>query len=211
MDEEIASTQPTPPDSDSPMRNILLIGFMGCGKSTIGWKLHQLLGYPFIDTDQEIEQQQKKKISAIFQEDGEDVFRQTETQFLKDLIAQSANHSIISTGGGIITRPENIPLLRQLGFVVWLSCTAETIHERTSRNSNRPLLQCENPHKLITRLLAERDPLYKNCSQLKINSSDLSIDEITYGILESARYHFSTLIKADDKAENNVSIAANEG
>ena len=209
MDEEIANTQPAQPDS--PMLNILLIGFMGCGKSTIGWKLHQLLGYPFIDTDQEIERQQKKKISAIFQEEGEDVFRQTETQFLKNLIAQQINHSIISTGGGIVTRPENIPLLRQLGFVVWLACTAETIHERTSRNNNRPLLQCENPHKLITSLLTEREPHYQNCSQLKINSSDLAVDEITYGILESARYHFSTLIKLDDKAKNNVSIAANEG
>ena len=190
MDEE--NTADT--HSSTILKNILLVGFMGCGKSTIGRELHHSLGYPLFDTDHDIEKQERKKIPQIFAEEGEDHFRQLETQFLKNLIEQQTQHSIISTGGGVITRPENIPLLRQLGFVVWLSCSPEDIYERTSRNSNRPLLQCDNPKELIIKMLNERDQHYNACSHLKINSSNLAITEITCGILESARYHFSAKI-----------------
>ena len=174
------------------MRNILLIGFMGCGKSTIGRILHQSLDYPLIDTDQQIEKQTGKKISRIFAEEGEAAFRQRETQLLEKLIEDQTNHAIISTGGGIVTRPENAGLLRQLGFVIWLSCSPEVIHERTSRNNNRPLLQCDNPQEVITTMLTERLPLYEAASHLKINSADLDMQEISCGILESARYHFGS-------------------
>jgi shikimate kinase len=182
------------------MQNIVLIGFMGCGKSTIGWELHKSLAYPFIDTDPEIEKLAGKKITRIFEEEGEAAFRDMETQYLQKLIDQNTQKSIISTGGGITTTPENIPLLRQLGFVVWLTCSPESIYERTSRNNNRPLLQCENPHDAITSLLAKREPLYAASAHLRINSSDLSIHEITYGILESARYHFSIPDNLPEKA-----------
>jgi shikimate kinase len=185
MDEENAT-------NDYPMRNILLVGFMGCGKSTIGRVLHKSLDYPFIDTDHQIEKQTGKKISTIFEEEGEGAFRQQETQFLEKLIEKQTNHAIISTGGGIVTRPENFPLLRQLGFVIWLSCSPEVIYERTSRNNNRPLLQCDNPQEVIATMLAERAPLYEAASHLKINTSDLEINEISCGILESARYHFGS-------------------
>ena len=192
MDEENAT-------NDYPMRNILLVGFMGCGKSTIGRILHKSLDYPLIDTDQQIEKQTGKKISTIFEEEGEDAFRQLETQLLEKLIEKQTNHTIISTGGGIITRPENLPLLRQLGFVIWLSCSPEVINERTSRNNNRPLLQCDNPQEVIATMLAERAPLYEATSHLKINTSDLEINEISCGILESARYHFgSGIVSKDD-------------
>ncbi len=173
------------------MQNILLVGFMGCGKSTIGRELHQVLGYPLIDSDEAIEQQAGKSIPDIFAQDGEASFRDLETQLLENLIQNETQHTIISTGGGIITNPANIPLLKQLGFVVWLACSPEVIFERTSRNSNRPLLQCDNPMELIHTLLDQRNPLYQEASHLKINSSNLEIDELTCGILESARYHFS--------------------
>lgn len=191
MDAENATHSSTTENSPI-LQNILLVGFMGCGKSTIGRELHQSLGYPLFDTDEVIEEQTGRKIPDIFAQDGESHFRQLETQLLKNLILQQTQHSIISTGGGIISRPENIPLLRKLGFVVWLSCSPEVIYERTSRNSNRPLLQCENPKEVITNLLDQREPHYKACSHLKINSSNLAISEITCGILESARYHFSS-------------------
>lgn len=178
--------------NDYPMRNILLVGFMGCGKSTIGRILHKSLDYPFIDTDQQIEKQTQKKISTLFAEEGEEAFRTLETQFLEQLIEKQTNHAIIATGGGIITRPENIPLLRQLGFVIWLTCSPEIIYERTSRNNNRPLLQCENPKEIIATMLAQRAPLYQAASHLKIDSSDLDVNEMSCGILESARYHFGS-------------------
>ena len=87
-------------------------------------------------------------------------------------------------------RPENRPLLRSLGFVVWLSCSPEDTLERTSRSNDRPLLQNDNPMETITRLLAERSPYYQQTAHLEINTSGLAFDEITCGILESARYHF---------------------
>ena len=176
-----------------PMHNIVLIGFMGCGKSTIGRELNKNLGYHLLDTDHVITQQTGKTIPEIFKQDGEDSFRQLETQLLENLIIQETSHHIISTGGGMITRPDNLPLLRQLGFVVWLSCTPEDIFTRTSRNSNRPLLQCDDPMAVITSLLKERSPLYEQTAHLKINTSDLEFSEISCGILESARYHFGSL------------------
>jgi len=198
-----AETQHTAPNT--PRQNIVLVGFMGCGKSTIGRELQKLLGYPLIDTDHAIESKERKKITDIFKSDGEDGFRKIETQFLEQLIEEQTNHSIVSTGGGIVTRPENIKLLRELGFVVWLACTPETILERTSRNNNRPLLQCDNPMKIITTMLAERHHLYEASSQLKINSSDLAIHEITYGILESARYYFSSHPSEETNKQMNES------
>jgi len=176
----------------NPMHNIVLIGFMGSGKSTIGRELKKNLGYHLLDADTLIEQETGKNIPEIFSTDGEQAFRTMETRLLENMIAQQTNHHILSTGGGMIIRPENRPLLRQLGFVVWLTCDPEDILERTSRNTNRPLLQCDNPLEVITRLLAERSPFYEETAHLKINTSGLNFDEISCGILESARYHFTS-------------------
>lgn len=181
-----------PAITPQPMHNIVLIGFMGCGKSTIGHELNKNLGYRLLDTDHAITRQTGKTIPEIFEQDGEDSFRQLETELLENLIAQGTSHHIISTGGGMITRPDNLPLLRQLGFVVWLSCTPEDILARTSRNSNRPLLQCDDPMAVITSLLKERSPLYEQTAHIEISTSGLEFSEISCGILESARYHFAS-------------------
>jgi len=185
-------------DQCNPLRNIVLVGFMGCGKSTLGRVLNQKLSYPLIDTDQVIEEQTGKSVADIFSEDGEESFRTMETKLLKDMLSSECNHHIISTGGGMVLRPENRELLQRLGFVVWLFCSAEETFERTSRNNNRPLLQCDDPMALITRMLGERGPLYEDAAHLKISTSGLEFDEISCGILESARYHFGTHAEADD-------------
>ncbi len=175
-----------------PMRNIVLIGFMGSGKSTIGRKLNKNLGYSHIDTDHAIEKLAGKTIPEIFKQDGEEAFRKLETQILEDMVLQKTTHHIISTGGGMTARLENQILLRQLGFVVWLSCTPEDILARTSRNTNRPLLQCDDPMRAITKLLAERSPDYKKTAHMEITTTELKFSEISCGILESARYHFGS-------------------
>ncbi len=113
-------------------RNIILIGFMGTGKSTIGRNLSRTFGYPLIDTDQMIEEQQGRPIPDIFATDGEDVFRDIETEVLRSLHKHSGH--IIATGGGIIGREENRKLLRELGYVVWLIAKPSEILDRTSRN-----------------------------------------------------------------------------
>ena len=126
-------------------KNIILIGFMGTGKSTIGRKLSQTFGYPLIDTDQLIVEQQGRPIHVIFEENGEQSFRDMETKLLKSLIKHSGH--IIATGGGIISRPENRQLLRELGYVVWLIAHPSEILKRTYRNANRPLLNNDDPEK----------------------------------------------------------------
>ena len=166
---------------------------MGCGKSTIGRILKEKIGYQLVDTDLIIEQQQGMPIADIFEKQGEQSFRDMETKLLQDLSEQHCHEHIISTGGGIVTRPENSNLLRQLGFVVWLTCSSEDILTRTSRNNNRPLLQGDNPMKTITRLLEERTPMYESAAHLKINTSDLQFDEVVCGVLESARYHYGSM------------------
>ena len=175
------------------MRNIILIGFMGCGKSTVGRILHNRIGYTHLDTDELIEISAGKSITEIFQSDGETSFRDMETQLLHKLILEGCDCSIISTGGGMAVREENQELLRKLGFVVWLSCSPKNIHARTSRNKDRPLLNCNDPMNAITSLLEERTPMYEKASHLKINTDELDFDEIACGILESARYHYGNM------------------
>ena len=187
----------TETDHEHPLRNIVLVGFMGSGKSTLGRVLNQKLSYPLIDTDHLIEEQSAMSVSDIFASEGEDAFRTMETKLLENMLESECNHHIISTGGGMVLKPENRGLLRQLGFVVWLSCTDEETFERTSRNNKRPLLQCDDPMSLITRMLDERAPYYDEASHLKISTSGLEFDEISCGILESARYHFGSYPESD--------------
>jgi len=171
-------------------QNIILIGFMGTGKSTIGRNLSQTFGYPLIDTDQMIVEQQGRSIPEIFEEEGEEGFRTIETELLRSL--SKYNGHIISTGGGIIGTPANRTLLRELGYVVWLQASPAEILERTSRNTNRPLLNNDDPEGTIRRLLDLRIPLYQETAHLCIETDQLNFDEVTTGIIESARYFFAS-------------------
>lgn len=170
-------------------RNIILIGFMGTGKSTIGRNLSQTFGYPLIDTDQMIVEQQGCSIPEIFEKAGEPAFRVIETELLRSLSKHSGH--IISTGGGIIGSKENRALLKNLGYVVWLQASPAEILDRTSRNSNRPLLNNDDPEGTIRRLLDARIPLYQETAHLCIETDQLNFDEVTTGIIESARYFFA--------------------
>jgi shikimate kinase len=172
-------------------KNIVLIGFMGSGKSTVGRDLHQRLGYPLTDMDRLIEETMGKKITEIFKEEGEAAFRDFETLQLLEIAKQADKRQIISTGGGIVVRPENRILLRNLGYVVWLQAPEEVIYERTSRNQDRPLLNHLDARERISTLLAEREPWYGETAHLKIDTSELDSKEIATGILESARYYFT--------------------
>lgn len=175
-----------------PLRNIVLVGFMGSGKSSIGRELHQSLGYQLIDTDHIIVDQTGKSIPEIFARDGEDAFRELEKRLLENLLLQKTSHHIISTGGGMVGTAENRSLLRNLGFVVWLKCSPEEIYQRTSKNANRPLLQSDDPMQTIIDLLAKRSPYYQQTAHLEINTTGLNLAEISCGILESARYFFGS-------------------
>lgn len=176
----------------SPQKCIILIGCMGCGKSTIGQLLHVETGLPFIDTDHFIEEKEKMSVSEIFSQKGEDYFRGQETAVLKALEADSPPEGIIiSTGGGIILRPENRELLSRLGFVVWLNVDAETIFQRISRNRERPLLRTPNPLETLKSIMQARRELYRQTAHLVIETAPLTIQEVAFGIIESARHYFS--------------------
>ncbi len=177
--------------STPPPKNIVLIGFMGCGKSTVGRELHHRLGYPLVDMDQTIEERAGKPITAIFADDGEAAFRDMETALLRELNDPTAPRRIISTGGGVIGREENRALLQQLGYVVWLHAPAHVILARTAKNFNRPLLQTEDPAAKIAALMAERQPLYEQTAHLKLDTAGLCFNEVATGILECARYFFT--------------------
>jgi shikimate kinase len=176
--------------TEHPHKNIVLIGFMGSGKSTIGRDLSRSLRYPLIDTDALIVQRVGKPITKIFADEGETAFRNLESAVLGDLTSTPTERHIISTGGGIITRPENRTLLRQLGYVVWLVVSPTEILHRTRRNKNRPLLNTNNPEEAIRALLEQRTPAYRNTAHLAIETDKLTFPEITTGIIESARYFF---------------------
>lgn len=171
--------------------NIVLIGFMGCGKSTVGRELRRLLGYPLVDMDAILEERAGKPIARIFAEDGETVFRDMESRLLHELVVAPEGQHIIATGGGVVTRPENRDRLSQLGYVVWLCAPAAVILSRTRNSHERPLLHTTDPAERINSLLAEREPWYQACSHLKVETAGLSSREIATGILESARYFFA--------------------
>jgi shikimate kinase len=180
-------------DRENLPRNIVLIGFMGSGKSTVGRELQLRLGYPLVDMDQVIEQRAGKAITAIFEDEGEEAFRAMETALLRELADAAAPRRIISTGGGVVGRDENRELLRSMGYVVWLDAPLKAIMERTSKSRQRPLLHTEDPATRIRELMALREPLYQETAHLKLDTAGLDSGELTTGILECARYYFSQL------------------
>lgn len=173
----------------APLENIVLIGFMGTGKSSIGRLLAAKLGFQLLDTDHLIVQRAGMEIPEIFASHGEAHFRDLETAALESLRARS--RCIIATGGGVVVRDANRALLRELGFVVALSANEEVIFERVSRNSRRPLLQTEDPRATVQRLLAERRPLYAEAAQLTVDTSHLTHAQIAGEIIEKAAAVFS--------------------
>lgn len=142
---------------------IIVIGFMGCGKSTVGRLLAKELAVPFLDTDEAIERKEGMKISVLFQMKGEEYFRNAETSLLQELLS-AKREQVLSTGGGMPLRPENAGLLRQLGAVIYLKSSADTIYGRLRDNTDRPLLAGENPRRRIEELMELREPIYSAAS-----------------------------------------------
>jgi shikimate kinase len=158
------------------VRNLVLVGFMGSGKSSVGREIARRWGYRFIDTDTLIRQKYRKSIPDIFASFGEPLFRDEENQALQDL--QNTSQAVIATGGGIILQPRNHPLLRALGVVVWLTASQEVIWERVSRNQNRPLLRTRDPRTTISNLMSTRNPLYHSLADITVDTSGLTHQEV---------------------------------
>ena len=171
--------------------NIVLIGFMGSGKSSVGRLLATHLGYQFIDTDGLVVQAAGMQIAELFAQYGEAAFRDYESEALVSLLEKQ--RLIVATGGGIVTRASNRPLLHRLGFTVALSASKEVIFERVSRNNKRPLLQTPNPRETISKLLAERAPLYAEAADLAIDTTSKTHREVADEIIFAARRRYPWL------------------
>ena len=158
-------------------KNLVLIGFMGSGKTSVGLKLSYKLKMPVEDTDKLIERREGKSIRQIFEEEGEEVFRKKETELLGEL-ADRQGRVIYSVGGGTPVREENRKLLRQLGTVVYLQISPETVYERLKGDTTRTLLQCENPLEKIRELIESRKEAYESCADIIIAVDLLDMEEI---------------------------------
>lgn len=139
--------------------NIVLVGFMGAGKTTVGRILAARLGYRFLDTDLRIEREQGRKVEEIFATLGQEYFRRLETDLLKRLTA--VQNTVVATGGGILTTSENANLIRKIGTSVYLEVRVEKLFERATRTDKRPLLKTENPYETMMELFQKRKELYE--------------------------------------------------
>ena len=164
-----------------PMKNIVLIGFMGTGKTSIGRLLATRLGCAFHDLDKKIEEQHGMSIPAMFAQHGEPYFRAREKEAVRD--AAGRTNLVIATGGGTVKDPENIALLRQNGVLVALTADADTILQRTAARGARPVLDradAGDRRAAVMRLLEERRTLYEE--------ADITVDTSGRSPLEAAEY-----------------------
>ncbi len=159
------------------MRNIILIGFMGSGKTTVGLRLSYRLRMPVEDTDKLIEQKENRRIKDIFATEGEEYFRRRETELLQEISRRNYGR-ILSVGGGTPVRAENRELLRRCGTVVYLRIRPETVYERLKGDTTRPLLQCEDPLLKIRELMEARKDAYESCADIIVDVDQLSMEEI---------------------------------
>lgn len=170
-------------DKMKDRKTVVLIGFMGSGKTTIGIRLSYLLRIPVEDTDKWIEQKNGCSISEIFEKQGEEAFRQKETELLREW-AGSDHSRVLSVGGGTPLREENRELLKKCGTVVYLRVQPETVYQRLKGDTTRPLLQCEDPLGRIRELLLAREEKYAECADIIIDVDELAEAECARVIVE---------------------------
>lgn len=155
-----------------PLTNIFLVGPMGAGKSTIGRMLARELGQPFFDSDHVVEERSGADIPWIFDVEGEEGFRNRETQVIEELCAKQG--IILATGGGVVGRAENRKHLSSNGIVVYLTAPVSVQLQRTEKDKRRPLLQRPDRKQVLTDLLEKRDPLYRSIAELILDTVALS-------------------------------------
>ena len=166
------------------MKNIILTGFMGTGKTAVGRRLAMLLNMELIDVDTEIEKSQQMSINEIFRQFGEPGFREIETEMIQKL--SERKDVIISTGGGAVLKQKNMDALRKQGVIICLMASPQTILKRTSHNSNRPLLKVEDPFEKIKELLNFRKPFYEKADIL-IDTEDKTPLQIAEEIIDKIK------------------------
>lgn len=160
------------------VERVVLLGFMGAGKSAVGAALARELGWVHLDLDREIERREGRSIADIFAADGEPAFRGMEREFVEG--GHPAERTVIACGGGLVIQPGMLEALQKRGVVICLHATVETILRRTAGNRTRPLLNVEDPEARIRRLYAERDPIYRRSGSVILTDNRPQIDVVQH-------------------------------
>lgn len=188
----LASTYP----QDRSAGNIILVGLMGSGKTSVGKVLARLLDKEFIDSDHEIERVTGVRIPVIFEIEGEAGFRARERKMIAEIVARE--NILLATGGGAVLAKENRDLLHAHGTVIYLRAPVKSLLKRTQRDRSRPLLQVPDPAAKLTELYEQRDPLYREAAHLIVDTGNQSVRTLA-GQIEAK-------LKAQANQENNVTI-----
>ena len=162
-------------------KTIVLVGLMGAGKSSIGRRLAQRLGLPFVDADKEIEAAAGCTIEDIFERLGEAAFRDGERRVILRLLDDPVH--VLSTGGGAFMDPKIRARIREVGISVWLYADLELLLKRVARRNNRPLLKNGNPREILSRLIDERYPVYAE-ADIRVDSADGPPEQTVQKVLE---------------------------
>jgi len=149
-------------------QNIIFVGPMGAGKTTIGKQLARQLGRSFYDSDRVIEERTGASIPLIFELEGEDGFRRREKEIISELT--NKQDIVLATGGGVILDRDNRDQITRQGFVIYLNAPLDQLFKRTAKDKNRPLLQTPNPRKKLEEMLTVRDPLYREVADIVIKT-----------------------------------------
>jgi shikimate kinase len=165
--EPLASNQP------QGRGNIILVGLMGSGKTSVGKVLARLLDKEFIDSDHEIERVTGVRVPVIFEIEGEAGFRARERKMIAEIVAR--DNVLLATGGGAVLAKENRDLLHAHGTVIYLRAPVKSLLKRTQRDRSRPLLQVPDPAAKLTELYEQRDPLYREVAHLIVDTGNQSV------------------------------------
>jgi shikimate kinase len=153
--------------------NLILVGMMGSGKTTMGRALARHLGKAFVDSDEEIIKRTGVTVPHIFDIEGESGFRLRETAIIQELVGRE--NTVLATGGGAVLTGQNRTMLQQNGIVIYIKASVHDLWQRTKHDRNRPLLQTGDPHAKLNELFQKRDPLYQQVSDIVVQSGKQSV------------------------------------
>ena len=168
----------------SGARNVILEGFMGSGKSTVSEILSDRLSLDILDTDEAIERTEGRSISEIFKEDGEEAFRDMETELIETLVKDHWRDMVVSLGGGLPIREDNRKLLKEAGKVIYLKVSPEAAYERLKGDDTRPLLKSDDPLGRIRQLQEKRSMIYDEAADIVIDTDNRTPEEVAAEIID---------------------------